>query len=425
MPRLKVEAYWGLCQVQGFRGQLDLAQHSAEAGIGIARDAGDEWVIASICTSLGASYALAGTHDLALEWLGQAAASFRDCSDTHGEANALLWQCLVWHTAGDETRLKRDLDTLLQLVRDNEYVFLFRQHTLWGSPDPRRLIPLLLFASRRCESAPFAHALLESMGLRGLEYHPGYQLRVTSFGAFRLYFGSLELPGNAWTRQQARQLLHLFLTYRRSQLHREQIMDTLWPDLAVDEALRNFKITYNTLCKVLEPGRKRNAPSAFIVREGSRYGLRSEADIWFDAVEFDELIRVADRLSHSDESAARDHYRQALALYLGDYLEEFPYEEWLSQERKRLLNRYLRSAERLARSLLRAGEWDEAIEVCNALLGRDDCWEPAYQMLMTAYAQQGNRTQVVRTLQRCRETLRNELAVEPTASTVELYESLI
>ncbi|MCO5189823.1 MAG: transcriptional regulator [Anaerolineae bacterium] len=425
VPRLKVEAYWGLCQVYGFRGQLDMALDSAESGIAIAQHAGDDWVIAGIRTSTGASYALAGQYDAALGWLAHAVTSFRDCSDTHGEANALLWQCLVWYATDDETRLKRDLDTLLQLVRDHDYAFLFQRRTLMGPPDPRRLMPLLLFAARHGALAAYAQALLEAMGMDGLEFHPGYQLRVTSLGAFRLYFGVNELPGNVWTRQQARQLLHLFLTYRRSQIHREQIMDTLWPDLPPEDASRNFKITYNTLCKVLEPERKRNAPSAFIVREGSRYGLRPEADIWFDAAEFDAMIRSADRLLHTDEGAAREQYRQALALYQGDYLEEFPYEEWVFQERKRLLNRYLRSAERLARSLIRAGEWDEAIEVCNDLLERDDCWEPAYQMLMTAYARQGNRTQVVRTLQRCRETLRNELAVEPTVTTLELFETLI
>ena len=54
------------------------------------------------------------------------------------------------------------------------------------------------------------------------------------------------------------------------------------------------------------------------------------------------------------------------------------------QERKRLLNTYLRSAERWHASLIRAGEWDEGHRSGNDLPERDDCWEPAYQMLMTA-----------------------------------------
>ena len=70
-----------------------------------------------------------------------------------------------------------------------------------------------------------------------------------------------------------------------------------------------------------------------------------------------------------------------------------------------LLNRHLRSAEPFGTLADQAGEWDNAIEGANDLLEQDDCWESAYQMLMTAYAQQGNRTQVVRTLNRCRETL--------------------
>jgi DNA-binding SARP family transcriptional activator len=423
--RLKVEAYWGLCQAYGFQGMLARAVDSAETGIAIAQQAGDEWVTACIRTSLGAAYALAGENGAALSWLAQAAASFRECSDTHGETNALLWQALIWHATDDTVRLQRDLDHLLQLSRDNDYAFLFQRRTLLGVPDPRVLVPLLLYARQHCAQAVYAHALLDTLQLSALEIHPGYQLRVESLGAFRIWQGADELPSKAWKRQKARQLFQLFLTYRRSRMHREQIMDTLWPELAPDEALRDFKIAYNTLCKVLEPGRKRNAPSAYIARDGSRYGLRPEADIWFDVAVFDELIRDADRLSQADAQQAQQLYRQALALYRGHYLEEFPYEEWATQERKRLLNRYLRSAERLARLLIQAEEWHEAIEVCIDLLERDDCWEPAYQMLMTAYARQGNRTQVVRTLNRCRETLRDELAVEPTTTTLQLFETLI
>ena len=47
-------------------------------------------------------------------------------------------------------------------------------------------------------------------------------------------------------------------------------------------------------------------------------GLRPEADIWFDAwLVLDAMIRSADRLLHTDEGAAREQYRHALALYPG------------------------------------------------------------------------------------------------------------
>jgi DNA-binding SARP family transcriptional activator len=203
-------------------------------------------------------------------------------------------------------------------------------------------------------------------------------------------------------------------------MHRQQIVETLWPDLSPEIGERDFKIAYNALIRVLEPQRSRNDPSSFIVREGSRYGMRQTADLWFDVAEFDRLIMSADHdLSHNPNEA-REQYRRALALYQGEYLQDFPYETWATQERTRLLNRYLRTAERLAGSLLRERQWDEAIDVCHALLDHDNCWEPAYQILIHADLKMGNRSQAIRTYKRCEQALSDELGLKPSEATRKL-----
>lgn len=423
--RLRVEAYWGLTQAYGFRGNLAAAEASAVEGLRLAEKAGDEWVAACIAVAEGAGYVLANDYTQSATHLARAVTAFRACSDTHGETVACLWQTLQWRALGDTTRLRRDVELLLSMIRDHDYRFLLTERTLLGPPDPRMLVPLLVFARDEgiCES--IARELLEQLGLDRVEMHPGYQLRVHALGPFRVWLGQEELPAGAWRRKKARQLFQLFLTNRRTLLHREQITEMLWPELTADDAARDFKIAYNALTKVLEPARERNAPSAYVLRAGSRYGLRPEADVWLDAAVFDDQISAGDRLLHTDANAARRLYRSALALYQGDYLLEFPYEEWADQERKRLLNRYIRTAERLARSLLQAGDWEEAVEVAQALLLHDNCWEPAYQVLMTAYTRLGNRTQALRVYQQCVDTLWQELGIAPTAVTAALHADLL
>jgi DNA-binding SARP family transcriptional activator len=176
---------------------------------------------------------------------------------------------------------------------------------------------------------------------------------------------------------------------------------------------------------VLEPERKRNAPSAYVVRDGSRYGLRPEADVWLDAAEFSQLVAEGDRLFDRDADGALAAYRQAVALYQGDYLQEYPYEAWCSEERERLLALFLRTAERLAQLLTEREAWEEAIDVCQAILARDDCWEQAYRLMMQAYDRTGNRAQAVRTYHRCVERLQTELGVEPAAATTQLYKTIL
>jgi LuxR family transcriptional regulator, maltose regulon positive regulatory protein len=423
--RLQVEAFWGLCQATGFAGQLQLAQEYTAAGIALAEKVGDEWVAACIRVAMGATYTLIGKSQEARDWLSQSESSFRECNDTHGTAVSLLWQCILWHTIGEQARLQRDLEELLRLVREHEYDFLFLRKTLLGPPDPRILVPLLLLAKEWSIQGDIASSLLNQLGLEQAQSHPGYQLRVQGLGTFQIWRGDHLVESKAWRRKKARQLFQLLLTYWRTQLHREQIVEMLWPELDPQRAQRDFKIAYNALCNVLEPNRQRNQLSSFIGREGSRYGIRPGADLWFDVSDFDALSASADRFLGTDPAAAQEMYRQALALYQGDYLQEYPYEEWAQQERLRLLNRYLRTAERLARSLLKDNKWQEVEEICRTLLEKDCYWEPAYQMLIEAYIQLGNNVQALRTYRQCEEVLSAGLKVSPTDKTRALLHDIL
>ena len=159
---------------------------------------------------------------------------------------------------------------------------------------------------------------------------------------------------------------------------------------------------------------------AFIAREETAYGLRAGADVWLDVEEFTELTARAEKEAHLDL------YRRALALYHDDYLlSDARYAEWAIAERERLLALYLRAADRLAAELLNRGESDEAITWCEHILARDPCWEHAYRLMMRAHAQRGDRAQARRVFEQCSRVLREDLDVEPSAATVEVFNALI
>lgn len=425
VPRLKVEAYWGLCQAYGFRGDLLQARETADKGLEIAQAAGDEWVTACIRVTLGAAYALAAQYDEAIDWLAQADTAFRESGDNYGQTVTRLWQSLVWYKIEDHARLQRDVTDLLYRLQTYGYDYLLQRRTLFGPPDPRAFVPLLLFGRDETSQSTYATQLLQRLGLARLQIHPGYQLRLQLMGSFQAWRGTVEITTQDWKRKKARQLFLMLVSFRQTLLEREQIIDMLWPDLPPDSASRDFKIAFSALLTVLEPERGRNAPSAFIVRDDSRYGLRPEADIWLDTAEFERLITQGNAIFRQHPAQALPLYREALALYQGDYLQEYLYETWCTEERERLLTLYLRAAERLVAILLDLQGWEETIEVAQAILGHDDCWENAYRSLMLAYAHLGNRAQVIRTYQRCLERLTTELGVEPATATTELYHSLV
>jgi DNA-binding SARP family transcriptional activator len=423
--RLKVEAYWGLCRAHGFRHETDSALQAAAKGVELAQQAGDDWIVALIRLTLGAGYVLDGQHSVALDWLTQAVSAYLECSDTFGETLGRLWQCLVWADSGDSARLERGLDDLLRLVSQHRYDFLFTRRTLLGPPDPRRLVPLLLKARKQGIHSDYANNLLSQLGLADVESHPGYQLRVQMLGPFRVWRGEEEVALNEWRREKARQLFQLLLTRRNGLLDRDQILETLWPALDPEAARRDFQVALSTLYRVLEPDLSRREPSAYVLRDGTLYGLRPEADLWLDAERFERLVAEGDTAYGQAPRAARDHYLEATHLFRGDYLQDCLYDEWPSEERERLLTLYLRTADRLARILVELEAWEEAIEICQSILARDDCWEQAYRLMMTAHIKMGNRAQALRAYQRCAECLNRELDIEPSPPTITLYESIV
>ena len=417
VPRLRVEAGWGLCRSYGYAGDLTKALTSAQESIEIAVQAGDEWIASLIRLTMGASLTLAGQYESAEGWLSKALTGFQECSDPFGRSAARLWLSYGYFKRKQFDRLAQTLPEVLETCQVNNYDFLFTRPSMAGALDERIFVPLLIHASQNgWESSYVTQVLSEGLGLAGIESHPGYQLRVQSLSSFQVWRGDEAIPSNGWRREKSRQLFQLLLTYRHSPLDRDQICEYLWPEADPVTAQRNFKITLNTLYQVLEPERDAGSESAFILREGSTYGLRPNADIWLDADEFSKAVKNARR----DPSMLQ----KAIELYKGEYLPDTLYETWAAEEREKLSALFLETADTLAEALVAQKNYAKAIDLCQRILAQDNCWERAYRHLMLAYDGLSDRGQVGRTYQRCVQTLRDELDISPAPETQKLYERL-
>jgi LuxR family maltose regulon positive regulatory protein len=412
--RTQVEPLWGLCRACSLSGDLSSAERYAEEAIDIAVRAGDEWILNLIQGTLGAVYVLSDEWDRAKPWLSKAAEGFARVGDPFGQSAALLWLALGTWEEGDMEGAAQHLASLLPLARQHGYGPLLTRTTFLGLKDPQAAIPLLLEARARGLEPRYVEYLLDTVGLAGEGYHPGYALSVRTLGPFGAWRGDEPVTARDWQREKGRQIFQLLLTYRGQWFYREQIVDHLWPHLPPEAAERDFKVALNALSKALEPHRPRGAAPFFVIRRGNVYGLNPAARVVVDVDDFQQL-------ASSDDVAA---LRQALDLYEDDYLPDSLYEDWSAPERRRLRHLYLTTAERLARHLLRDGSLDEALAVCQAILARDNCWEAAYRLLMQIYDVQGNRTLLHSTYQRCVATLQEELGVEPSPTTQALFERL-
>jgi DNA-binding SARP family transcriptional activator len=143
-------------------------------------------------------------------------------------------------------------------------------------------------------------------------------VRVWLLGGFRVSVGSRSVPQDAWRLRKAAALVKLLALAPGHSLHREQVMDLLWPD-------SGRKAASNNLRRVLHAGRRvldTDAGSRYLMSEDESLILCPHGNLLIDVEAFEEAASTARR---AREPAA---YRVALELYNGELLPGDRYEEW-------------------------------------------------------------------------------------------------
>jgi DNA-binding SARP family transcriptional activator len=245
---------------------------------------------------------------------------------------------------------------------------------------------------------------------------------VETFGGLRLYRAGARVPDGAFGRAKARALLGALVCAGPRGVHRDRLLEHLWPELAPERGARALDTTLHELRRTLEPLAPPRSGGSLVVREGeiSRLALGER-----DSVDAEEFLRLACERAGAPDEAALARMLRAESLWRGDFLPDFPYEPWCEDARRELERVRLELLERLAATLAEMGRPAAAIERYRQLVEADGEREGWHRALMRAYAQAGERALALRQFHACRATLRGRLGVEPSPETRELYASLL
>jgi predicted ATPase len=121
---------------------------------------------------------------------------------------------------------------------------------------------------------------------------------------------------------------------------------------------------------------------------------------------------------------ARSALTQAISLYQGELLPSWD-DEWLIPERERLQQLCLRTLEQLIIQLEAEQDYRTALEYGQILVRLDPLNEATYCTLMRLYGLSGDRANALHAYHRCMTVLREELGIDPSASTRQLYAQLL
>ena len=250
------------------------------------------------------------------------------------------------------------------------------------------------------------------------EILPPHGLSIHLLGPFRVLVNGKPVEGRRWARRKPKLLVKLLALQPHRRMHREQLMEALWPGLDPEAAANSLNKAIHMARHALEPGLKSAADSRFIRTEGQQVVLTAPGGAWVDADEFARLAAAAGARSAPEE------YERALALYAGDLLAEDPYEEWAAGRREQLRGLRQELLSRLACAHESRGEFERGAAALRELLALDPSDEDAHRRLMRLYALAGDRRRALRQYRQCVEDLRRELDAEPERATAELYEQI-
>lgn len=165
--------------------------------------------------------------------------------------------------------------------------------------------------------------------------------------------------------------------------------------------------------------------AAVLHHDGGRYRLSLPEGTVVDVEQAEQHVTEATAsLAAGDATTARQQAANARAVLDKPVLPSVD-NPWLDRLRDRLGELGLRAAELEAEASLRTGDQRSALALAEAVVELAPLRESAHRLLMRAHDDDGNRALALRAYERCRETLVEELGIDPSRETQAAYLALL
>jgi DNA-binding SARP family transcriptional activator len=243
----------------------------------------------------------------------------------------------------------------------------------------------------------------------------GVRLRV--LGPLRASRGGVPVQLGGATQ---RAVLGLLALHPNAVLHRDTIIEALWPDDPPPSAVKMVQAHIGHLRRQLDPGRQPRDRDGVLISAGTHYRLRADAT-QLDLIAFGQLADRGHAVRQSGDAAmACALYAEALSLWQGDPLADLdllaghPALFGLSRRRAAVVSDFAETA---------TGEgWhDRVLPYLEALAERDPLDERVHGWLMLTLAGTGQQAAALACYGALRRRLAEKLGVLPGPALVEAH----
>lgn len=433
--------------VYATRGDSALATLAYEGAIRLAEGSSDQQALVPALAGL-AKLLAAEDVDRAEEMAGRAS----QVATVLGHVQALLAQGtvalakgeresagIIAERAADLARSRRDLPGLAEALTlwaetstdaDRRSTLLQQARSVWsevGAPIGEAEVDLRV-AAEKDDAAGAALARrsadrLRKLGARGMAVEAAHLAETISraelkpviirtFGGFTILVGDRQIASSAWQSRVAREILGMLITARGRSLHREVLIDRLWPDEELAKASNRLSVALSTIRSVLDPDRAH--PGEFYLAADRDSVALNLDNVDIDIETFLEEARrgqVLLRGGHSEEGLG--FLASAEGRYVGDFLEEYPYADWSTAIREHARTAFMTTVGELAAADMAAGDHESAARRYLRMVEFDAYNEKAHLGLVNAMRAAG-RHGAARRLYGIYVARMRELDLEPT-----------
>jgi predicted ATPase/DNA-binding SARP family transcriptional activator len=247
--------------------------------------------------------------------------------------------------------------------------------------------------------------------------------------------GSLQVllddtPVATFESDKVRALL-VYLAVEADRPHRrESLVGLLWPEYPEKVARHNLRQALFKL-RVAIGDHTARPPHLLISRDAIQFNRAS--DFALDLAQFNTIFHTCEEdrsRGIEDRSIHVARLEEMVKLYRGEFLQHFfledsaEFEDWALVQRESLRPRVLDACSYLATYYELHGDFQAARRHAARQLELDSWREEAHCQMMRALALDGQRGAALAQYETCRRVLAEELGIEPSAHTRELYEQI-
>ncbi|MCL4681449.1 MAG: GAF domain-containing protein [Rhodocyclaceae bacterium] len=248
-----------------------------------------------------------------------------------------------------------------------------------------------------------------------LIHAPAARLALRCFGPLKIFCDGEKIPVDAFKRRKALRLLKTLVLMRGTPIHRDRLIELLWPDCSQPAAVNRLHGVVNALRSSLE-SRRRPRTSEYIVCRDDFFHFNTDAPHSIDLFDFCDAEALArNALRQGEQERALDLLEKAVQLYRGDLFADDSEDETIEAQRVRLRHVYLDAVRELARLRTHLGHADEAIRVLRTALDIEPVAVDLYEALISQLLHLGRQAEARQQYEFGCAALRKYLDMEPPA----------